>query len=155
MDEIVLRPVGWVRSQRKDPEDDDWDGVEAHIELDAERFEPEALAGLETFSHVEVIFAFHRVPQEKVCEGSRHPRNRPEWPKVGIFAQRGKSRPNRVGLTTCRVARVEGRRLYVRGLDAIDGTPVIDLKPWMSGFEPRGARWEPPWAQELMAGYWS
>jgi len=155
VDEIKLQPVGVVHSIRVTPEDDDWDGVDAFIELDATRFGPEALAGLDTFSHVEVIFVFHRVDAEKVCEGSRHPRNQERWPKVGIFSQRGKGRPNRLGLTTCRVARVDGLRLYVRGLDAIDGTPVMDLKPWMSGFAPRGARWEPPWALELMAQYWS
>jgi len=155
MTEIVLRPVGWVRSARVDPKDDHWDEVEACVELDATRFDADALAGLDTFSHVEVVFMFHRVSLDRICQGSRHPRNSPDWPRVGIFAQRGKSRPNRVGLTTCRVERVEGLRLYVRGLDAIDGTPVLDLKPWMSGFAPRGARREPPWATELMARYWS
>jgi tRNA (Thr-GGU) A37 N-methylase len=73
---------------------------------------------------------------------------------VGIFAQRGKSRPNCLGLTSCRIERVEGRRLFLRGLDAIDGTPVLDLKPAMAGFAPRGAHEEPSWATELMSRYW-
>ena len=73
---------------------------------------------------------------------------------VGIFAQRGKNRPNRIGLCTCRIIAVEGLAVEVEGLDAIDGTPVLDLKPAMRGFLPRGELREPAWATELMDGYW-
>ncbi len=152
-----LAPIGHVRSERLDPIDDNWDRIAASVELDASLFSPDALAGLDAFSHVEVIYLFHQVhPPEKIQTGSRHPRGRADWPpRIGIFAQRGKNRPNRIGLATCRVLRVEGLCLYLEGLDAIDGTPVLDLKPVMSGFEPRGAISEPAWAQEIMAQYWS
>ena len=70
------------------------------------------------------------------------------------FAQRGKNRPNRLGLCTCRIVRVEGLALEVEGLDAIDGTPVLDIKPAMRGFLLREAVREPQWAAEIMAGYW-
>ena len=75
-------------------------------------------------------------------------------PLVGIFSQRGKGRPNRIGVSICRLLSVEGVRLKVRGLDAIDGTPVLDIKTVMTGFLPRGAIVEPEWAKELMKDYW-
>ena len=86
--------------------------------------------------------------------GARRPRGNPDWPLVGIFAQRGKNRPNRLGVTVCRIVSVEGLTLEVEGLDAIDGTPVLDIKPVMSGFQPRGDLREPDWARQIMAGYW-
>jgi tRNA (adenine37-N6)-methyltransferase len=72
---------------------------------------------------------------------------------VGIFAQRAKDRPNRIGVSVCRLVRVDGLDVHVGGLDAVDGTPVLDLKPVMAGFLPRGELREPEWASELMAGY--
>ena len=151
---FVLTPVGHVRGGRSDIVDDDWGASRARIELDPARFQPDALAGLDDFSHVEVIFLFDRVPDEKIEYGARRPRGRPDWPLVGIFAQRGKNRPNRLGLCTCRVVRVDGLAVEVEGLDAIDGTPVLDLKPLMTGFLPRGEIREPAWAREIMDAYW-
>jgi tRNA (Thr-GGU) A37 N-methylase len=72
---------------------------------------------------------------------------------VGILAQRAKDRVNRLGLSTCELLRVEGAVLHVRGLDAVDGTPVLDIKPYMEEFAPRTAVRQPPWSRELMAGY--
>ncbi|MEO8796605.1 MAG: TrmO family methyltransferase, partial [Polyangiaceae bacterium] len=94
---ITLKPIGIVRSARTAIEDDRWDAVAVHIELDAATFGADALAGLDTFSHVEVVFFMDQVPVEKIERVARHPRNNPDWPKVGIFAQRGKNRPNRIG----------------------------------------------------------
>jgi len=155
MDAIQVIPVGLVRGGRAEPIDDDWDEVEAEIVLDAARFAPDAAAGLDAFSHIEVIFHFDRADPEKINTGARHPRGNTAWPKVGIFAQRGKDRPNRIGVTVCRILSVDGLSLRVRGLDAIDGTPVLDIKPVMKGFLPRGEIREPDWAQELMADYWT
>jgi tRNA (Thr-GGU) A37 N-methylase len=152
---IDLIPIGYVRGGRADPIDDDWDAVTARIELDPAQFGPEATAGLADFSHVEVVYHFHRVPDDEVQTGARHPRGRPDWPKVGIFAQRGKGRPNRLGVTACRLLRVDALTLHVQGLDAIDGTPVLDVKPVLRGFLPRGDVREPAWAAELMRGYWT
>ena len=86
--------------------------------------------------------------------GARNPRNNKDWPLVGIFAQRGKGRPNRIGSTICRVLRREGRRLWVAELDAIEGTPVLDLKPVMREFLPRTEVRQPAWSSELMRHYW-
>jgi tRNA-Thr(GGU) m(6)t(6)A37 methyltransferase TsaA len=152
---VTVTPIGVVHSTRSGIEDDRWDAVVSSIELDASRFTVDALAGLEQFSHVEVLFLFDRVVESKIEAGARHPRNNAQWPRVGIFAQRGKNRPNRIGTTICRVDRIEGLRLHVTGLDAIDGTPVLDLKPWVREFGPRGEVRQPPWMTELMRAYWS
>jgi tRNA-Thr(GGU) m(6)t(6)A37 methyltransferase TsaA len=151
---ISLQAIGLVRSSRRDVVDDGWDRERAYIELDS-RFGPEAFAGLEAFSHVEVVFFMHRVEAEKIETGARHPRNNRDWPAVGIFAQRGKNRPNQIGTTICRVVQVDGRLLHVEGLDAIDGSPVLDVKPWVREFGPRGEVQQPPWMDALMRGYWN
>jgi tRNA-Thr(GGU) m(6)t(6)A37 methyltransferase TsaA len=115
---------------------------------------PEALAGLDAFSHVEIIFVFDKVAPDKIETGARQPRGRQDWPLTGIFAQRGKNRPNRLGVTVCKILSVEGTSLHVEGLDAISGTPVVDIKPVMREFLPRGEVRQPEWAGELMAAYW-
>lgn len=154
MTSFVVEPIGYVRSTRNAAIDDDWDAVTAVIELDAAHLHPDATNGLETFSHIEVVFLFDQVDAAEVCRGSRHPRGNTAWPRVGILAQRAKDRPNRIGLTTCRLLRVDGLRIEVSGLDAIDGTPVLDIKPAMAAFATRGEVREPAWATELMADYW-
>jgi tRNA-Thr(GGU) m(6)t(6)A37 methyltransferase TsaA len=150
---IELGPIGWVRGGRIDPRDDGWDDETCTIELE-ERFDVDALAGLDGFSHVEVVYHFHLVDEADVVPGARHPRERSDWPRVGIFAQRGRVRPNRLGVSVCRLLAVHDRSVQVAGLDAVDGTPVLDLKPVLRGFLPRGEVREPAWASELMAGYW-
>ncbi|MCA8885185.1 MAG: SAM-dependent methyltransferase [Hyphomonadaceae bacterium] len=144
--------IASVHSPRKDLSDDFWGAVQAEIILDP-AFDESAFFGLSDFSHVEVLFLMHQVNPAKVETGARHPRERMDWPLVGIFAQRGKARPNRIGLTRATIVKVDGRVLTVRGLDAIDGTPVLDVKPWMDEFAPIGAMRQPAWATELMRDY--
>lgn len=148
-----MAPVAWVRSPRTEVLDDDWGAVESVIEL-AETLPAEALDGLEAFSHLEILYCFHKVAADRVVLGAEHPRENPDWPKVGIFAQRKKNRPNRLGLTSVELLAREGRLLRVRGLDAIDGTPVLDIKPVMLEFLPRSPVHQPAWSRELMASYW-
>jgi tRNA-Thr(GGU) m(6)t(6)A37 methyltransferase TsaA len=150
---IHLKPVGVVRSTRKEVTDDHWLKEDAYIELTPD-YKPDALAGLTDFSHVEILFYMNQVKPEKIETSARHPRGNTHWPEVGIFAQRGKNRPNQIGLTVCDVVKVEGRKIFVRGLDAVDGTPVIDIKPWMKEFGPRGPVRQPEWSSELMKEYW-
>ena len=150
--EWTVRSIARVSSSRDEPIDDDWDAVTAAITLD-ERFGEDAIAGLGEFSHIDVVFLFDRVDPEAVTTGARHPRGNPDWPEVGVFAQRVKNRPNRIGLSTCEVLAVRGRVIQVRGLDAIEGTPVLDIKPHMVEFGARGEVRQPAWASELMAGY--
>jgi len=121
---IAIRPIGRVRSTRVATGDDGWDAEQASIELD-DAFEPDALAGLETFSHAEIFFVFDRVAEDAVERGARHPRGNPDWPRVGIFAQRGKDRPNRLGATIVEIVSRSGRTLVVHGLDAVH--ELVDL----------------------------
>jgi tRNA-Thr(GGU) m(6)t(6)A37 methyltransferase TsaA len=151
---MEMTVIGRVASPRTEPVDDDWDGVPATVTLDGDQFSPDALAGLAEFSHVEVVYVFDRVDPAGVQTRARRPRGNPEWPEVGIFAQRAKGRPNRIGVTVCRLLAVEGLTLRVEALDAIDGTPVLDVKPYMAEFAPRGEVRQPGWSHELMAGYW-
>lgn len=151
---IQMTPIGYVRCTRSDPIDDDWDMIPSLVELDANQFDTSALAGIESFSHIEILFYFDQVPDSKIESGARHPRGRKDWPLVGIFAQRGKNRPNRIGSTVCRLMRVDGLKVHVQGLDAIDGSPVLDIKPVMKGFLPRSDVIEPTWAAEIMEQYW-
>jgi tRNA-Thr(GGU) m(6)t(6)A37 methyltransferase TsaA len=151
---VDVEAIGWVSSPRTEPLDDDWDAVISTITVDGSRFGAEALDGLDAFSHVEVVYLFDRVDPAGVQTGARHPRGNHEWPRVGIFAQRAKGRPNRIGVSVCRLVEVDGLRVTVQALDAIDGTPVLDLKPYMVEFAPRGEIHQPAWSHELMAGYW-
>ena len=149
---FTITPVGFVRSTRALAEDDEWDGERASIEL-AAPFDERALRGLDAFSHCLVVYVFDRAMWD-ASRVLRHPRGNAVWPEVGIFAQRAKDRPNRLGVTTCRILGIEGAVLHIIGLDAIDGTPVVDIKPHMREFGPRGPEHQPAWADALMQDYW-
>lgn len=148
-----MKPIAYVESVRTVVEDDFWGGMESRVVL-MDSVEPSALDGIEEFSHAEIIFVFDQVVPEKIVYGARHPRNNSAWPKVGIFAQRGKNRPNRIGSTIARIVRREGRTMLVAELDAVDGTPVLDIKPVMAEFLPRTKVRQPQWSRELMQHYW-
>lgn len=150
---IEFQPIGFVLQSRLEVEDDFWGGQISSVRL-AETVPASALQGLEAFSHVEIFYFFHQVAPGKITMGARHPRNNPEWPQVGIFAQRAKNRPNRLGSTICRLVGIDGRDLRVAELDAIEGTPVLDIKPVMAEFLPREAVSQPAWSHELMSDYW-
>jgi len=150
---INMTPIAVVRNERKMINDDRWGDVISTIEL-LDPLKEEALQGIEAFSHLEVIFFFDQVKEENVETGARHPRGNPDWPRVGILAQRGKDRPNRIGTTIVSLLKHEGRFLTVQGLDAIDGTPVLDIKPMMKKFLPQGEIRQPEWTAELMKNYW-
>jgi tRNA (Thr-GGU) A37 N-methylase len=149
-----IAPVAFVRASRATLDDDVWGGTECVIEL-ADGIPDEALLGLDAFSHAEILYVFDRVGDDEIESGARHPRGNRAWPRVGILAQRAKGRPNRLGATIAAVRRVEGRRLVVAELDAVEGTPVVDIKPVMREFLPRTAVVQPDWATELMARYWT
>jgi tRNA-Thr(GGU) m(6)t(6)A37 methyltransferase TsaA len=150
---ISLEPIGVVVGGRQEAIDDDWGAVTSIVRLEATRFDIDAVAGLEEFSHLCVVFHFHLVDESAEVTGARHPRGNSQWPKVGVFAQRAKMRPNRLGVSYGALERVEGLDLHVRGLDAIDGSPILDVKPYMCEFEPTRTH-QPSWASELMQGYY-
>lgn len=148
-----VKPIAKVINDRKEILDDNWGNIISIIELNDD-IPVESLLEIESFSHLEILFIFHQVPEEKIIYGARHPRNNQNWSKVGIFAQRGKNRPNKIGTTIVELIKKEGRRLYVRQLDAIDGTPIIDIKPVMREFLPNKEIKQPEWSSELMKNYW-
>ena len=150
---ITLSPIGMVKNTRKAVEDDNWGKIFSVIELDS-AFSEEALFQLEEFSHAEIIFYFHLVDENRIETGARHPRNNKEFPETGIFAQRGKNRPNRLGATIVRIIKRDANQLLVQGLDAVDGTPVLDIKPVMKEFLPREETRQPEWVAKLMKNYW-
>jgi tRNA (adenine37-N6)-methyltransferase len=152
--EITILPIGYVRTTRSEIKDDDWGENISKIELDESQFSEEVLYGLEDYSHLEVIFHFHKVDPSKIEKGARHPRNNHNWPKVGIFSQRGKNRPNLLGASICKILKVEGLTITVQALDAIDSTPVIDIKPYIQEFVPAEKTSQPQWATELMKNYY-
>ncbi len=153
MEPIQIEPIGIVRSPIADPSRDEyWGGIQAVVELNVAA---DAVKGLDQFSHIVVIYHFDQVSAGQVERGARHPKGREDWPSVGILSQRAKRRPNRIGVSTCRLLKIDGVKLTVEDLDAIDGSPVIDVKPYMSGFGPRGEVREPQWSVELMSTYFA
>ncbi|MFD7907715.1 SAM-dependent methyltransferase [Kitasatospora sp. NPDC059747] len=152
--DVTSRPVAHVVGGRDEVVDDRWGAVAAIVRLDGEQFAEEALYGLADFSHLEIVYHFDRVPVDRIETGARHPRGNTDWPLVGIFAQRGKNRPNRLGVSRCELLRVDGLDLHVAGLDAVAGTPVLDIKPYLAEFGPRGEVRQPAWSSELMRDYY-
>ncbi|MBU8685127.1 tRNA (N6-threonylcarbamoyladenosine(37)-N6)-methyltransferase TrmO [Bacillus haynesii] len=150
---IEIKPVAFVKNLRILPKDDHWGDVISEIKL-AEDIHPDALKGIEAFSHLDIIFYFHQVKEDQIQYQARRPRNNQNYPETGIFAQRGKNRPNRLGATVVTLLEKSESKLVVKGLDAIDGTPVIDIKPVMKEFLPKGQIIQPKWSEDLMKAYW-
>lgn len=151
---FVLHQIATVHNEREEIRDDFWGGVITKIEMN-HAFDEESLLGIEDFSHLEIIYYFDRVKDENIQYGARHPRNNPSYPLVGIFAQRGKNRPNKLGATIVKLLKREGKTLYVSGLDAVNGTPVIDIKPVFREFLPHDDIKQPSWTLEIMKEYWN
>ncbi|SER57644.1 SAM-dependent methyltransferase [Salipaludibacillus aurantiacus] len=150
---ITLTPVGFAYNERHQVKDDFWGEVISRIVID-QSLPEESLNEIESFSHLEIIYYFHKVEKDKLITGARHPRNDITLPKAGIFAQRGKNRPNQLGLASVKLLKKEGREIVVSGLDCINGTPVLDIKPVMKEFLPAGTIEQPAWTNEIMKNYW-
>lgn len=146
-----ITPIGFVSNNRSEPIDDHWSSVESVIEL-IDSLPAECFDGIEEFSHIEVLYYFDK--STKTFIGSEHPRENTNYPKVGIFAQRKKDRPNHIGATIVTLVKRDGKKLWVKNLDAIDGTPVIDIKPVFKEYLPQGDVLQPDWSTALMKDYW-
>ncbi|MGG0655763.1 SAM-dependent methyltransferase [Rummeliibacillus pycnus] len=151
--QFTISPIAFVHNTRINLEDDDWGSIISTIQLDPS-ISPAAIMGLDDFSHIEIIFYFDKVSDDKIQYEARHPRNNKEFPEVGIFAQRGKNRPNKLGVTIVKLLQVKENQIVVKGLDAIDGTPIIDIKPVMKEFLPKEEVIQPKWSITLMEEYW-
>ncbi|MFI1063889.1 SAM-dependent methyltransferase [Streptomyces spororaveus] len=149
-----VEALGHVVGGRIEPTDDNWGGTQAIIRLDDTRFTPEATRELETFSHIEVVFRFHLTDQTDLNLGARSPRDNPDWPKVGVFGHRHMRRLNWLGVSRCRLIKVDGLDLHVEDLDAVDGTPVLDVKPWFVEMGARGPVRQPQWVSDMLGDYY-
>lgn len=147
MKTVSYHPVGVVRSPILAAIDIDWMTVVSEIEV-LPSYRP-GMGGLEKFSHAIVVFHMDRAEFVSQTDLVRHPRGQSDLPKVGIFAQRAKHRPNPIGITVVPILGVRGKRLRVRGLDAIDGTPVLDIKPFFPPWDIPVKTKVPRWVDHL------
>ena len=138
---ICLNPIGFVKTEAVGDEVKDKSKV-SKIILNDELVQ--ALEGLSEFSHLFVIFFMSQIPEDKRMILKVHPRGRMDMPLLGVFATRTNLRPNPIGLTLVELLKVEGNTLTVRGLDAFDGTQILDLKPFDSWDTAKNAR-VPDW----------
>jgi tRNA-Thr(GGU) m(6)t(6)A37 methyltransferase TsaA len=126
-----LKPIGLVHNEIKEKGRHDWENIRSRIVIDS-KYE-EALDGLEEFSHIIVLFWMHKSPPGEQSPLKTRPQMRADLPLVGILATRSPVRPNPFGITTARLINRNKNELKVQELDAIDGTPVIDIKPCLYG----------------------
>ena len=150
--EIKLNPIATVNNSRMSPTDDFWGEIISEIEL-CDDVPEEAFEGISDFSHLEIIYYFNKSDENEIVFSGR-PRGNPDYPLVGIFAQRKKDRPNRLGLCTVEVLERKGRTITVKYLDAINGTPVLDIKPAFKEYQPKSDLIQPFWVSDLMRQYW-
>lgn len=150
--EIKLKSIATIKNSRTETIDDNWETIVAEITL-ADDIPTEVFESISDFSHLEIIYYFDKVKNEDIVYSGR-PRGNPNYPLVGIFGQRKKDRPNKIGLCTVELLEHNGRTIKVKYLDAIDGTPVLDIKPVFKEFQPKTEIIQPIWVADLMKNYW-
>jgi len=150
--ELKFKPVATVKNSRKSPTDDFWGDIISDIEL-CDHIPTEAFERISEFSHLEIIYFFDKVESREIVFSGR-PRGNPDYPVAGIFSQRKKDRPNTLGLCTVELLEHKDRIIKVRYLDAIDGTPVLDIKPVFREYQVEGNIRQPGWVSDLMKNYW-
>jgi len=148
--EIEMKPIGYVHNDVANKKDVSWGQDVSVIELEEEYYS--GLEGLSDFSHAIIIYHLDKAVYDKEKHLRRRPQNRDDMPLVGIFSQRGKDRPNRIGMTSVQIVNVEDTQLTVKGLDAIDGTAVLDIKPYYPAYDKKDAI-VPEWVDRLMEHY--
>ena len=148
---MEFRPIGFVRSPVKEPVDESWGSVVSRILLT----KPwgRGLKGLEEFSHLLIVFHMHQATHNPKTDLVRRPRGRADMPEAGIFAQRARHRPNPIGITAVRLLDIRSSTLTVQGLDAVDGSPVLDIKPYVPEFDRVAKPKVPSWMKKLLQGY--
>ena len=150
MQTIQMQPIGRVHNTVAEKKDHSWGEELSTIELE-EACRP-GLTGLLDFSHAIVRTYLDKAAYQPEKHLQRRPQNRKDMPLTGIFAQRAKDRPNPIGLTAVEIVSVTEGTLTVKGLDAVDGTPVLDIKPYYPVYDRKDAR-VPEWVDRLMADY--
>jgi len=144
--DMIMEPIGQVRNDVRRPMRGGWEDVLSEIILRAGL--EGTTEGLECFSHIVVLFWMHEVTRGGAVSARVHPKGRQDLPLVGLFATRSPERPNPIGLSVVRLLDCQGNTLRVKGLDAIDGTPVVDIKPYMPRDLVVGAT-SPEWVARL------
>jgi tRNA-Thr(GGU) m(6)t(6)A37 methyltransferase TsaA len=147
-----LEPIAIVKNSRTTTADDFWGNVISEIVL-LDHIPVDAFDNIEQFSHLEIIYYFDKVDKDEIVYSGR-PRGNPDYPVMGIFSQRKKDRPNQLGLCTVELIEHRGRSINVKYLDAIDGSPVLDIKPVFREFELKTEIKQAPWVNDLMKYYW-
>ena len=148
MEDFIMHPMGTVKNDVAHGGGQVWAEVVSEIHLMPGL--EEALKGVEDFSHIVVLYYMHHMTPGQFPY-KVHPRGRQDLPLVGLFATRHYSRPNSIGMTTVRLLGREGLVLWVQGLDAFDGTPVLDIKPFVSGFDYPTETRVPDWVKIVQA----
>ena len=142
---IEIEPIGHVANGESDVSRQDWRGVESASVLREGR--GDALLGLDGYSHVVVPGWLDRVPDDLRARRRAYPAGDERLPLQGALALRGGARPNPVSLTVCRLLGVDGDSLRVEGLDLVDGTPVLDVKPYIAFYDAVSDATIPRWAE--------
>lgn len=148
MTTYTVQPIGHVENGITQLSGVVWEDVESRIVIDPAF--AEGLTGIEDFSHIIAICYLHRREPLSADSLLVHPENRADIPAVGVFATRSPRRPNLIAITTVPLLRRDGNVLLVRGLDMADGTPVLDIKPYLS----RGDRVEDATVAEWLWRLW-
>lgn len=147
---ITLKPIGVVRNEVKELPRPKQGFREIVSDIVISDSLTESLDGLEDFSHIVVLFWMHRLAADAELPIKRHPVGKEELPLVGVLAWRSASRPNSIGKTTVRLLQRQGNILRVKGLDAIDGTPIIDIKPHVPGYDSAVDATVPSWLTDAL-----
>jgi tRNA-Thr(GGU) m(6)t(6)A37 methyltransferase TsaA len=149
MEPITMTPIGVVQTNTDEIEAN-WRRRVSEIHLNPDFVE--GLQGLEDWSHIVVIFSMHEVHFDADSHLRSRPNEREDMPEVGVFAQRSRFTPNTLGMTAVRLDKIDGPVLTVKGLDAIDGTPVLDIKPYAPIYDGAVDPLVPVWFLRLMQG---
>lgn len=145
---VGLKPIGIVRNGVREPRMEGWEGLLSDIII--RKNLTDALDGIEGYSHVIVLFHLHKVPDEQRGRTQCHPRGDPRYPLQGVFATRTQNRPNPVGISVVKLVKRRRNVLRVQGLDAINATPVLDIKPYIPNYDaPPDAR-VPDWVSQAL-----
>lgn len=143
--------IGKVSNNITDLVDDNWGNVESEIILE-DKYK-DGLKGLQNFSHAIIIFYMDKANFNIESDLVRKPRGREDLDFYGIFAQRAKHRPNPIGITTVKIVKVTDNILKVKGLDTVNHTPVIDIKPYFKVFDNISEYHQPEWVDDIMKNY--
>jgi tRNA (adenine37-N6)-methyltransferase len=146
-----IKAIGHVISPVKKMIDKNWSNIVSTIVVKEDHIQ--GIEGLDEFSHAIIVTFLHQANFDVDQHLQRHPRGKKDLAKIGIFSQRAKHRPNPIGITTVQIVKLKEERLIVKGLDAIDGTPVIDIKPYYPHYDCVKDAVIPDWVNAIMENY--